>query len=102
MVDNDEQPLPDRMLRQTLREESKALAAARAKGLNDPPASIDGAFTPTGAAKMLVTIYGHKNWKPTGLEEMALLVARTFLAQQPDPRETIPHYGHGKQETANG
>lgn len=55
----------------------------------------DGAFTPTGAAKMLVTVYGHPNWKPTGLEQMALLVARTFLEQQ-----TIPHYGHGQQETA--
>jgi hypothetical protein len=58
-------------------------------------------FTPVEAAKMIVAIYRHPNWKPTGLEVMALLVARTFLAQQPSPHETIPHYGHGPQEPAN-
>lgn len=58
----------------------------------------EGAFTPTQAAKMLVAIYGHPRWEPTGLELQALVVARTFLSQQPDPRETIPSYGHGPQD----
>jgi len=39
----------------------------------------DGGFTPHEAAKMLVAIYGHPRWSPTGLEAQALMVARAFL-----------------------
>lgn len=49
-----------------------------AEATNTTNPSEDG-FTPTEAAKMLVAIYGHPRWKPTGLEAQALLVARAFL-----------------------
>ncbi len=88
-------------------EVSRSQTAASFDPDTQKAAATDGALTPTGAANMLVTIYGHPNWTCTGLETQALLVARTYLADlkaRETPTHTCTrcgqnHYDHSRPTT---
>jgi hypothetical protein len=69
----------------------------------NPSEPDTGAFTAVEAARMLVAVYGHPRWKPTGLEAQALLVARKFLGHRVALMDIRDHwatdYSHPKANT---
>lgn len=67
------------------------------RGYDDMPLALsdddefERAFPPMASAEIIVKTYGHPNWTPTGLERMALIVARAYLA---------PHLTHNEAREA--